>query len=186
MSLVNLAHVYSHLQNASKARLGLTSVPSSNLHLTLQRSLRFFIIQSSGQTTMPDSTSCHTRLFSPQTHNLHKPLCIKSKNDPQPPKKNLNLLLLQLCWIFQKKKVSQLVNAQDEVLRVQKIIHVLSVPHLNLRSSILPFFAAGITFSTVSASASPSAPAGRMEVFSIPYRLFGDRTACSARALYRG
>ncbi|KAH8591544.1 ribosomal protein S8 [Bisporella sp. PMI_857] len=35
MSLVNLAHVCSHLQNASKARLGLTSVPSTNLHLNL-------------------------------------------------------------------------------------------------------------------------------------------------------
>jgi ribosomal protein S8 len=33
MSLVNLSHVCSHLQNASKARLGLTSVPSTNLHL---------------------------------------------------------------------------------------------------------------------------------------------------------
>ncbi len=35
MSLVNLAHVCSHLQNASKARLGLTSVPHTNLHLDL-------------------------------------------------------------------------------------------------------------------------------------------------------
>lgn len=33
MSLVNLSHVCSHLQNASKARLGLTSIPSCNLHL---------------------------------------------------------------------------------------------------------------------------------------------------------
>ncbi|EAW15958.1 mitochondrial 37S ribosomal protein uS8m [Aspergillus fischeri NRRL 181] len=35
MSLVNLAHVCSHLNNASKARLGLTSIPHSNLHLKL-------------------------------------------------------------------------------------------------------------------------------------------------------
>jgi len=35
MSLVNLAHVCSHLQNASKARLGLTSVPYTSLHATL-------------------------------------------------------------------------------------------------------------------------------------------------------
>lgn len=35
MSLVNLAHVCSHLQNASKARLGLTSIPLTNLHLRL-------------------------------------------------------------------------------------------------------------------------------------------------------
>ncbi|KAK3719447.1 hypothetical protein LTR37_004305 [Vermiconidia calcicola] len=35
MSLVNLAHVCSHLQNASLARLGLTSIPYSRLHLSL-------------------------------------------------------------------------------------------------------------------------------------------------------
>jgi ribosomal protein S8 len=35
MSLVNLAHVCSHLQNASKARLGLTSIPVSKLHVNL-------------------------------------------------------------------------------------------------------------------------------------------------------
>ncbi|KAK4545414.1 hypothetical protein LTR36_002764 [Oleoguttula mirabilis] len=35
MSLVNLAHVCSHLQNASLARLGLTSIPYSRLHLQL-------------------------------------------------------------------------------------------------------------------------------------------------------
>ncbi|KAL2863813.1 mitochondrial 37S ribosomal protein uS8m [Aspergillus lucknowensis] len=35
MSLVNLAHVCSHLNNATKARLGFTSIPNSNLHLKL-------------------------------------------------------------------------------------------------------------------------------------------------------
>lgn len=35
MSLVNLSHVCSHLQNASLARLGLTSIPHSRLHLSL-------------------------------------------------------------------------------------------------------------------------------------------------------
>ncbi|THC88996.1 hypothetical protein EYZ11_011563 [Aspergillus tanneri] len=35
MSLVNLSHVCSHLNNATKARLGLTSIPNSNLHLKL-------------------------------------------------------------------------------------------------------------------------------------------------------
>ncbi|KAK5109706.1 hypothetical protein LTR62_006829 [Meristemomyces frigidus] len=35
MSLVNLAHVCSHLQNASLARLGLTSIPYTKLHLDL-------------------------------------------------------------------------------------------------------------------------------------------------------
>lgn len=40
MSLVTLSHVCSHLQNASRARLGLTSVPSTNLILTLVLSLQ--------------------------------------------------------------------------------------------------------------------------------------------------
>lgn len=35
MSLVNLAHVCSHLQNASLGRLGLTSIPLSKMHLSL-------------------------------------------------------------------------------------------------------------------------------------------------------
>jgi ribosomal protein S8 len=40
MSLVNLSHVCSHLTNASKARLGLTSIPNSNLHLRLTLALQ--------------------------------------------------------------------------------------------------------------------------------------------------
>jgi ribosomal protein S8 len=40
MSLVNLAHVCSHLNNATKARLGLTSIPNSNLHLNLSLALQ--------------------------------------------------------------------------------------------------------------------------------------------------
>lgn len=40
MSLVNLAHVCSHMQNASKARLGLTSIPVSKLHVHLALGLQ--------------------------------------------------------------------------------------------------------------------------------------------------
>ncbi|KAF2203144.1 ribosomal protein S8 [Delitschia confertaspora ATCC 74209] len=40
MSLVNLAHVCSHLQNASKARLGVTSIPVSKLHVRLMLQLQ--------------------------------------------------------------------------------------------------------------------------------------------------
>jgi ribosomal protein S8 len=40
MSLVNLAHVCSHLNNATKARLSLTSIPNSNLHLKLCNALQ--------------------------------------------------------------------------------------------------------------------------------------------------
>lgn len=35
MSLVNLSHVCSHMQNASLARLGLTSIPMTRMHLSL-------------------------------------------------------------------------------------------------------------------------------------------------------
>ncbi|MCJ1259008.1 hypothetical protein MMC24_006842 [Lignoscripta atroalba] len=40
MSLVTLSHACSHLQNASRARLGLTSVPSTTLLLSLTLSLQ--------------------------------------------------------------------------------------------------------------------------------------------------
>ncbi|TKX18399.1 37S ribosomal protein S8 [Elsinoe australis] len=40
MSLVNLANVCSHLQNASLARLGLTSIPHSRMHLSLSIQLQ--------------------------------------------------------------------------------------------------------------------------------------------------
>jgi len=40
MSLVHLANVCSHLQNASKARLGLTSIPDSQFHLKLMLALQ--------------------------------------------------------------------------------------------------------------------------------------------------
>lgn len=40
MSLVNLAHVCSHLQNASKARLSLTSITLTKLHLALALALQ--------------------------------------------------------------------------------------------------------------------------------------------------
>ena len=40
MSLVLLSHVCSHLQNASKAHLGLTSIPSTNLHLQITIALQ--------------------------------------------------------------------------------------------------------------------------------------------------
>ena len=56
MSLVNLAHVCSHLQNASKARLGLTSVPASKLHVRLMLGLQregFLSSVTLGSTTPP-------------------------------------------------------------------------------------------------------------------------------------
>ncbi|KAI4253276.1 MAG: hypothetical protein L6R42_007647 [Xanthoria sp. 1 TBL-2021] len=59
MSLVNLAHCCSHLQNASMARLGLTSIPSTNLHhtlmLQLQRSGYVSSVTVGGPTPPPPS-----------------------------------------------------------------------------------------------------------------------------------
>ncbi|EOA81602.1 hypothetical protein ACJQWK_10757 [Exserohilum turcicum] len=40
MSLVNLAHFCSHMQNASKARLGLTSIPVSKMHTNIALGLQ--------------------------------------------------------------------------------------------------------------------------------------------------
>jgi len=57
MSLVNLAHVCSHLQNATKARLGTTSVPSTKLILALALGLQdagFISSVTRGSITGPD------------------------------------------------------------------------------------------------------------------------------------
>ncbi|KAL8999971.1 MAG: hypothetical protein Q9188_005770 [Gyalolechia gomerana] len=60
MSLVNLAHCCSHLQNASLARLGLTSIPSTNLlhtlMLQLQRSGYITSVTIGGPTPPPPSS----------------------------------------------------------------------------------------------------------------------------------
>ncbi|KAL8654537.1 MAG: hypothetical protein Q9210_001448 [Variospora velana] len=60
MSLVNLAHCCSHLQNASLARLGLTSIPSTNLlhtlMLQLQKSGYITSVTIGGPTPPPPSS----------------------------------------------------------------------------------------------------------------------------------
>jgi small subunit ribosomal protein S8 len=59
MSLVNLAHVCSHLQNATKARLGLTSVPHTKLILSLMLGLQdqgFVSSVTRGDIAGPDTT----------------------------------------------------------------------------------------------------------------------------------
>ena len=68
MSLVNLAHVCSHMQNASKARLGLTSIPVSKLHVNLMLGLQregFVSSVTLGGTTPP------------------KPFLLQSQPDPE-------------------------------------------------------------------------------------------------------
>lgn len=70
MSLVNLAHVCSHLQNASKARLGLTSIPLSNLHTNLTLALQssgFLSSVTRAGPTPPDLNTLSTYVSKPVT-----------------------------------------------------------------------------------------------------------------------
>ena len=72
MSLVTLAHVCSHLQNAGKARLGLTSVPLSNMILGLTLSLQqsgFLQTVTRGGPTPPPVDSLATYVPEPVTQS---------------------------------------------------------------------------------------------------------------------
>ena len=72
MSLVNLAHVCSHLQNASKARLGLTSIPVSKMHVKLMLGLQkegFISSVTLGGTTPPKPFILQTQ---PSPESLEK------------------------------------------------------------------------------------------------------------------
>jgi len=77
MSLVHLANVASHLQNASKARLGLTSVPDTKFHLKLMLAL-----QNSGFI----STVVRGGPTPPPAHNL---LSHPTSTDPSAPIENV-------------------------------------------------------------------------------------------------
>lgn len=68
MSLVNLAAVCSHLQNVSKARLGFTSIPDSQLHLKLAIAMQnsgFISTVVRGGTTPPPA---HNLLSHPSSN----------------------------------------------------------------------------------------------------------------------
>jgi ribosomal protein S8 len=70
MSLVILSNVCSHLQNASKARLGLTSVPSTNMILRLTLALQqsgFLSSVTRGSLTPPPIDSLSTYVPEPVT-----------------------------------------------------------------------------------------------------------------------
>ncbi|KAF3909184.1 hypothetical protein ABW20_dc0100435 [Dactylellina cionopaga] len=57
MSLVNLANVCSHLQNATRSKLGITSIPYTKLHLALSVGLLkegFISSVTTGDTFSPD------------------------------------------------------------------------------------------------------------------------------------
>ena len=73
MSLVHVAHTCSHLQNASRARLGLTSIPDTKFHLKLMLAL-----QNSGFL----STVVRGGSQPPPSHNL---LSHPSSTDPSAP-----------------------------------------------------------------------------------------------------
>ncbi|KAL4918947.1 ribosomal protein S8 [Aspergillus aurantiobrunneus] len=69
MSLVNLAHVCSHLNNATKARLGFTSIPNSNLHLRLCLALQNDGLISSVVRGGPEPPPMHNLLGIPTAYD---------------------------------------------------------------------------------------------------------------------
>ncbi|EEQ29632.1 hypothetical protein McanMca71_006714 [Microsporum canis] len=74
MSLVNLAHVCSHLSNASKARLALTSIPNSNLHLALSNALVEAGFISSVVRGGPSPPPLHPLLNTPAVNDELEPI----------------------------------------------------------------------------------------------------------------
>lgn len=69
MSLVLLANLCSHLQNASKARLGFTSIPSTNLHLRLTLAMQRAGFLSTVVRGGPDPPPPHILLNHPSSNN---------------------------------------------------------------------------------------------------------------------
>ncbi|KAI5301887.1 hypothetical protein KEM55_001447 [Ascosphaera atra] len=69
MSLVNLANVCSHLTNASKARLSLTAIPNSNMHLRLCNALRDAGFISTVVRGGPDPPPSHVLLRIPASND---------------------------------------------------------------------------------------------------------------------
>ncbi|KAI1849192.1 hypothetical protein JX265_012826 [Neoarthrinium moseri] len=70
MTLLSLAHVCSHLQNASKARLGLTSTPWNSSNLSLLLSLQrtgFLSFVTRGGAVPPDPAALSTYAPEPLT-----------------------------------------------------------------------------------------------------------------------
>ncbi|ETN38374.1 uncharacterized protein HMPREF1541_06409 [Cyphellophora europaea CBS 101466] len=69
MSLVNLAHMCSHIQNVSKARLGFTSIPDSKLHLRLALALQNSGFISTVVRGGPTPPPAHNLLSHPSSNN---------------------------------------------------------------------------------------------------------------------
>ncbi|KAI4097534.1 MAG: hypothetical protein LQ344_000267 [Seirophora lacunosa] len=97
MSLVNLAHCCSHLQNASHARLGLTSIPSTNLLHTLMLQLQksgYITSVAIGGPTPPPPSSLNPVLDPSADTSSSSP----SSNDDQPAITQSNVASRRL-WV---------------------------------------------------------------------------------------
>ncbi|PGH03038.1 hypothetical protein AJ79_07470 [Helicocarpus griseus UAMH5409] len=74
MSLNNLAHVCSKIQNASKARLAITSITNTNLHLNLAIALRDAGFISTVVLGGPKPPPQHILLRTPAANDEHEPI----------------------------------------------------------------------------------------------------------------
>nr|OQO09246.1 hypothetical protein B0A51_18101 [Rachicladosporium sp. CCFEE 5018] len=87
MSLVNLSHVCSHLQNASLARLGLTSIPYTRLHLSLclllQKQGFFSSVKLAGPTPPLSSFPPNAELALPQLSKHRQPPIARRRTKPE-------------------------------------------------------------------------------------------------------
>ncbi|KAH8719452.1 ribosomal protein S8 [Phaeosphaeriaceae sp. PMI808] len=110
MSLVNLAHVCSHLQNASKARLGLTSITVSKMHVNLALGLQregFISSVTLGGPTPP------------------KPFLLQSQHDPSQTEKMAERLESEPWHAYPVEKGSK--NLTEGVLGKEQA-HDVHVP----------------------------------------------------------
>lgn len=115
MSLVNLAHVCSHLQNASKARLGLTSIPVSKMHVNLALGLQregFLSSVTLGGITPP------------------RPFLLQAQPDPEQLEKMANKLKEE-PWhayaIGEDEPQQNTLNPTEKVLG-RELVHSVHVP----------------------------------------------------------
>ncbi|PWW73044.1 ribosomal protein S8 [Tuber magnatum] len=98
MSLVNLGHFCSHMQNASRARLSITSIMSSKLHLGIALALQdqgFISSVTRGDTAGPDAEETPTtqenisrrRLWLSLKYHDNEPVLSKMKLVSKPTKR---------------------------------------------------------------------------------------------------
>lgn len=115
MSLVNLAHVCSHMQNASKARLGLTSIPVSKMHANIALGLQregFLSSVTLGGSTPP------------------KPFLLQSQQDPEQAEKMAAILRGQPWHAYpaERETGSGVVKNLTERVLGEEQLHEVKVP----------------------------------------------------------